>query len=147
MFKNILAPISGDDLTKSELKEIIKFAKIDQAKITLVYVSDPLGPYMYSDMANQMVISEKAHKKACADYAKHLFEKSKAMMPKELEVETLHIFHPNIEDGVIEAAEQIKADVIMMATHKRKGIKGFFLRGEAHEVILHSKIPVLILNT
>jgi nucleotide-binding universal stress UspA family protein len=147
MFKHILAPISGDDLTKSELKEIAKLAHLDGAKLTLVYVSDPLGPYMYSDMANQMVISEQDHQKACKDFAHHLFTKSRATLPKDLEVDTVHLFHPNIEDGIIEAAEQVKADVIMMASHKRRGIQGFFLRGEAHEVILHSKIPVLILNT
>jgi nucleotide-binding universal stress UspA family protein len=33
-----------------------------------------------------------------------------------------------------------------MSSHKRTGLKGLFLRSEAHEVILHSNIPVLILN-
>lgn len=146
MFKHILAPISGDDLTKLELKKIIRLAKLDGAKITLVYVSDPLGPYMYSDMVNEVLISEKAHQKACKDFAKHLFTKSKALIPEGLEVASIHVFHPNIADGVIDVAEQVEADVIMMASHKRKGIKGFFLRGEAHEIILHSKIPVLVLN-
>ncbi len=146
MFKHILAPISGDDLTKLELKKIIRLAKLDGAMITLVYVSDPLGPYMYSDMVNEVMISEKAHQKACNDYAKHLFAKSKALIPEDIEVRSIHIFHPNIADGIIDAAEQVNADVIMMASHKRKGIKGFFLRSEAHEVILHSKVPVLILN-
>jgi len=146
MFKHLLVPISGDKLTKQEIKEVIKLASIDQAKVTLVYVSDPLGPYMYSDLASQVIISEKIHQKACKDFAKRLFDKSKALMPKDLIVDTLHISHPNIADGIIEAAEKSKADVIVMASHKRSGIKGFFLRGEAHEVILHSKLPVMILN-
>ncbi len=147
MFKNILVPISGDSLTKSELKEVIKLASIDQAKVTLAFVSDPLGPYMYSDLASQVVISEKKHQKACVEFAKRLFAKSKAMMPKDLEVNTLHIIHPNVADGIIDAAKASKADVIMMASHKRTGIKGFFLRSEALEVILHSKLPVLVMNT
>ena len=63
-----------------------------------------------------------------------------------MKVDEIHITHPNISDGIIEAAKKSKADVIAMASHKRTGMKGIFLRSEAHEVILHSTIPVLILN-
>jgi nucleotide-binding universal stress UspA family protein len=42
MFKHILAPVSGDDLTKLELKKIVRLAKIDGARITLVYISYPV---------------------------------------------------------------------------------------------------------
>lgn len=146
MFNHILVPVSDDPINKAELKEVVKLAKIDQSKITLTYVSDPLGPYMYSDISNQFVMTEQEHQKVCKEFAKRLFEKSKALIPEEFEVDTLHVFHANIAGGIIEAAHQCKADVIMMASHKRSGISGFFLRGEAHEVILFSKLPVLILN-
>ena len=42
MFKHILAPISGDSITKSELDQVVTLASKDSAKITLVYVSDPI---------------------------------------------------------------------------------------------------------
>lgn len=45
MFKNILVPVGGDALTKSELKMAIKLAKLDKAKITIAYVSNPIIPY------------------------------------------------------------------------------------------------------
>ena len=147
MFKHILVPISDDKLTQKGLKEVVKLAKTDMAKVTLAYISDPLGPYMYSDMAIQFVISEKEHQDACNRFAQRLFLKVLALLPKDLEVDTSHIFHSNIADGIIEAAINNQADVIMMASHKRKGIQGFFLRSEANEVIMHSSVPVMILNT
>jgi len=147
MFKHIITPVSDDAITKSELKQVIKLAMLDKAKITLVYVSDPIGPYMYADSTASIVISEKEHQDACNKFAKKLFTKAKAQIPEEITVDTVHIFHPNIADGIIDAAKSMGADVICMASHKRTGISGFFLRSESHEVILHSQLPVLILNS
>lgn len=147
MFNHLLVPIANDHITKPELKEVVQLAAIDQAKITLAYISDPISPYMYSEMVDQFVITEQEHRKACAELALRLFLHARKLIPEEFEVDTLHLYHVNIADGIIEVAKQSKADVIMMASHKRTGIKGFFLRGEAHEVILYSKLPVVILNT
>ncbi|MEI7530482.1 MAG: universal stress protein [Betaproteobacteria bacterium] len=146
MFTNILVPISGDEITRSELTQASILAKKDNAKLTLVYVSNPLGPYMYSDNVTGILISEESHRKSCDEFAQRLFKKAKATLPADQAVEVIHIFHPNIADGVIDAADQIKADVILMTSHKRTGLHGFFLRSEAHEVILCSKIPVLVLD-
>jgi nucleotide-binding universal stress UspA family protein len=56
------------------------------------------------------------------------------------------VIHPNIADGILEAAKKSKADAIAMSSHKRAGISGLILRSETHEVVLHSPIPVIILN-
>ena len=146
MFKHLLVPISDDSITKSELKQVVELAKKDSAKLTLVFVSDPISPYMYSDSTSSIVISEQEHQKACVKFAKKLFDKAKTQIPEDCGVDTVHIFHPNIADGIIDAANNVGADVICMASHKRSGIKGFFLRSESHEVILHSKLPVLVLS-
>jgi nucleotide-binding universal stress UspA family protein len=146
MFKNLLVPISGDALTKAELKMAIKLAKADGAKITLAYVSDPIVPYSSSEIQSVLALSAKEYKKHCELFASNLFAKAKNLIGPEIKVEQIHISHPNVSDGIIEAAKKAKADVIAMSSHKRTGIKGLFLRSEAHEVILHSSIPVLILN-
>jgi nucleotide-binding universal stress UspA family protein len=146
MFKNLLVPISDDALTKSELKAVIKLAKTDSAKITLVYVSDPVAPYSSSEIDSVLAMTEKEHKKYCEQFAAKVFFKAQKLIGSQIKAGQMHVYHSNISDGIIEAAKKIKADVIVMSSHKRTGIKGLFLRSEAHEVILHSSIPVLILN-
>lgn len=146
MFKNLLVPINGDSLTKSELKMAIKLAKLDSAKITIAYVSNPIIPYSSSEIQSVLAISPVEYKKYCDSFAAKIFAKAKKLIGNELIVSEVHVFHPNASDGIIEAAKKSKADVIAMASHKRDGIKGLFLRSEAHEVVLHSPIPVLILN-
>ncbi|MBU3551343.1 universal stress protein [Polynucleobacter sp. MWH-Berg-3C6] len=146
MFKKLLVPISNDVITKKELKKVIKLAKLDNARITLVYVSDPLAPYIYTESVNNLMISEAAHKKACEAFAKKLFLKAKVALGSDLAVDSYHIVHPNIADGILEAAKKAKADAIVMSSHKRTGLAGLLLHSEAQEVILHSTIPVVILN-
>lgn len=146
MFKSLLVPISDDALTKVEIKAVLKLAKADAAKITLVYVSDPVAPYSSSEIDSVLAITEKEHKKYSEQLAQKVFDKAKKLIGTELKADQIHVYHSNISDGIIEAAKKIKADVIVMSSHKRTGIKGLFLRSEAHEVILHSSIPVLILN-
>ena len=146
MFKNLLVPISADALTKTELKQAIKLAKIDGAKITLAYVSDPMIPYSSSQIQSVLALSQKEYQKHCELFATKLFAKAKKLIGDDLQVSQIHVSNQNISDGILEAAKKAKADVIAMSSHKRKGIKGIFLRSEAHEVVLHSTIPVLILN-
>ena len=146
MFKKIIVPISGDAITKKELNKVAKLAKLDNSEIVLAYVSDPLAPYIYTESVNGLLISEAAHKKACAEFAKKLFSKAKSQLGADLDINFIHITHTNIADGILEAAKKSKADAIVMSSHKRTGIAGLLLRSEAQEVVLHSPIPVIILN-
>ncbi|WP_353433039.1 universal stress protein [Polynucleobacter sp. MWH-UH23A] len=146
MFKNLLVPVSPESITKKELKAAIKLAKADDAKISLVYVTDPVIPYSSSEVQSALSLSSIEYKKVSAEFAKRVLAKAKAAIGSDIRVGEFHIYHPNISDGIIEAAKKAKADVIVMASHKRTGLRGIFMRSEAQEVILHSKIPVLVLG-
>jgi nucleotide-binding universal stress UspA family protein len=146
MFKNLLVPVSGESISRKELKDAIKLAKLDGAKISLAYITDPVIPYSYSEVQSPLAVSPTEYKKLTGEYANKVLAKAKEMIGPEISVDAFHIYHPSISDGILEAAKKAKADVIVMASHKRTGISGIFLRSEAQEVILHSKLPVLILG-
>lgn len=146
MFKKLVVPISGDAITKKELNKVAKLAKLDNAKVVLVYVSDPLAPFAYTESVNSLLVSEMAHKKACSEFANKLFTKARSQLGSSLDVKFMHIIHPNVADGILEAAKKSKADAIAMSSHRRVGISGLILRSEASEVVLHSPIPVIVLN-
>ena len=59
---------------------------------------------------------------------------------------TLVIKSDDIAQGLIDQAEQIKAELIVMASHGRKGIKRLLLGSETLAVLTHVKIPVLVLR-
>jgi nucleotide-binding universal stress UspA family protein len=145
MFNHFLVPISGEIITKKTLKEVARLAGQTHAQITLAYISDPLAPYVYMEGASSYAVSDSTHKKACAEYAERLFSKAQAKLGADLVVKTCHLFDPNVFAGIILAAKKSKADVIVMASHRRKGLKGIFLGSDTHAVITHTTLPVLVL--
>ena len=58
--------------------------------------------------------------------------------------ETLHFEHEQIYQAIIEAAEARKCDLIVMASHGRRGVSAVVLGSETVKVLTHSKIPVLV---
>lgn len=146
MFKHLLVPVDGSDVSKKSLKKVAELAKADGAAVTLVYVSDPTPPMVYSDSTMGYGISQKEHKAACAAYAKDVFKKATTLLGASVKAKTLHIENANLSEGILDGAKKSKADVIVMASHKRTGIKGVLLGSETHEVIVHSKLPVLVLG-
>jgi nucleotide-binding universal stress UspA family protein len=146
MFKHLLVPVDGSDVSKKSLKKVAELAKADGAAVTLVYVSDSLPPMVYSDSTMGYGVTQKDHQKACEAYAKDVFKKAISALGASAKAKTLHISNSNLSEGILEGAKKSKADVIVMASHKRTGIKGILLGSETHEVIVHSKLPVLVLG-
>lgn len=145
MFNHFLVPISDEIVTNKILKEVAKLAAQTQAQITLTYISDPLAPYAYMEGASSYAVSDSTHKKACTEYAERLFSKAQAKLGTDLVVKTCHLFDPHVFAGIILAAKKNKADVIVMASHRRKGLKSIFLGNNTHAVITHTTLPVLVL--
>jgi len=146
MFKHLLVPVDGSDVSKKSLKKVAELAKADSASVTLVYVSDPLPPLVYSDSTMGYGITQKDHIKVCEAYAKDVFKKAGAALGTSIKAKALHISNTNLSEGILEAAKKSKADVVVMASHKRTGISGVLLGSETHDVIVHTKLPVLVLG-
>ena len=146
MFKHLLVPVDGSDVSKKSLKKVAELAKADGAAVTLVYVSDSLPPMVYSDSTLGYGITQKDHQKACDAYAKDIFKKAATALGTSIKAKTLHISNSNLSEGILDGAKKSKADVIVMASHKLTGIKGVLLGSETHEVIVYSKLPVLVLG-
>ncbi|CAM3720620.1 universal stress protein [Polynucleobacter antarcticus] len=146
MFKHLLVPVDGSDVSKKSLKKVAALAKTDGAAITLTYVSDPMPPIAYSDSSLGYGVSQKDHQNASDAYAAEVFKKAIALLGADLKVKSLHISNSVLAEGILEGAKKAKADVIVMASHKRTGISGMLLGSETHEVIVHSKLPVLVLG-
>jgi len=55
-----------------------------------------------------------------------------------------HVEHKLVYQAIIEAAEARKCDLIVMASHGRRGVSAVVLGSETVKVLTHSKIPVLV---
>jgi nucleotide-binding universal stress UspA family protein len=58
--------------------------------------------------------------------------------------ETLHIEHEHVYQAIIDTASARRCDLIVMASHGRRGVSAVVLGSKTVKVLTHSKIPVLV---
>jgi nucleotide-binding universal stress UspA family protein len=143
MYKHILVPTDGSALSAKAIEQAMGLAKCLGAKVTGMTVSIPfhvlaLDPLMLSDTAEQ-------YKEDCEERAgKLLGEVTVAAKAAGVECEVTGVTADHPYEGIIDTATLRGCDLIVMASHGRKGLAGLVLGSETHKVLIHSKIPVLV---
>jgi len=143
MFKHVLLPTDGSSLSQAAIQKGVLFAKRMQAKITGISVMPEQKYYLYQTDITVQVKEEtaKQHKKQAGENLSFIEKAAKdADVPCETICETSD--HPY--EAIIRVAEKNACDLIMMASHGRRGVKGLLLGSETQKVLTHSKIPVLV---
>ena len=143
MFKNILVPTDGWDLAAKAVEQGILFAKEIGAKITAMTVTEPF--HLLSVEQIQLEYTPIEYQQHARAYVETVFGVvSDAAKLAGVVCETLHVEHDQIYQAIIEAAEARKCDLIVMASHGRRGVSAVVLGSETVKVLTHSKIPVLV---
>jgi nucleotide-binding universal stress UspA family protein len=143
LFKHILIPTDGSDLAVKAVEQGILFAKGIGAKITAVMVTDT-----YTLLAKEPSVFEfgaiEYQKEMAARAAQTLNAVSAAATAAGVACDTLRIEHAQVYQAIIDAASARGCDLIVMASHGRRGVSAVVLGSETVKVLTHSKIPVLV---
>ena len=136
MFKHILIPTDGSDLSKEAVQYGMSLAKAVNAKVTgiTVYAVHP-------DMLTET--PESCKKRMTADATKYL-EQVKDAAKAGVVCDTVQVEHEHPFEAIIETAKTKGCDLIVMASHGRRGISAIVLGSETVKVLTHSTIPVLV---
>jgi nucleotide-binding universal stress UspA family protein len=143
MYKNILIPTDGSELSGKALRDGISLAKTLGAKITVLTVSMPFHVFT---VRMEVVIDtppEYANRMQ-AKAAKILDEAATNAKAAGVECETMHVEHEHPYQAIINAARNKGCDLITMASHGRRGVAALVLGSVTVQVLTHSKIPVLV---
>jgi nucleotide-binding universal stress UspA family protein len=143
MFKHVLLPTDGSNLSQVAIQKGVQFAKSMKAKITGISVMPEQKYYLYqTDITVQ--VEEEAAKQHKLQANRNLSVIEKATKDAGVPCETLCEISEYPYETIIRVAEQKGCDLIMMASHGRRGVKGLLLGSETQKVLTHSKIPVLV---
>jgi nucleotide-binding universal stress UspA family protein len=145
MFKHLLVPTDGSDLSTRTAARAIAFAKEAGARITFFYAKPDYPVSFYGegalvDPTTPEKFAELTEKQAQDILAAALAQASEAGVASTGVSATSDIPY----DAIIEAANSNACDLIFMASHGRRGISGLLLGSETHKVLTHSTIPVLV---
>jgi nucleotide-binding universal stress UspA family protein len=143
MYKHILNPTDGSPLSEQATTHAITLARAVGARVTAVTVSVAyhtfaLDPVMVSDTAEQ-------YEKDCQARAeRYLAPIQQAAKAAGVPCDTVHVVAEHAYQAIIDTARARGCDLIVMASHGRKGISALVLGSETVKVLTHSKIPVLV---
>jgi nucleotide-binding universal stress UspA family protein len=143
MHRHILLPTDGSELSQKAIDYGMALAKSVNAKVTVMIVSTPfhtlvVEPGMITDTPEQY------GKRMTALAAKYLNVAKEAALAAGVSCETMHVEHDQPYLAIIETAARKSCDLIVMASHGRRGISAIVLGSEAVKVLTHSTIPVLV---
>lgn len=144
MFKHILIPTDGSELSERAVTNGIVFARSIGARLTVVTVSAPF----HIVTMDAMMVTPETEERYMADMEQLGQERLDAIMEKSkaagVPCETSHVFDNHPYDAIIATAQAKGCDLILMASHGRRGVAALLLGGETNKVLAHCKIPVLI---
>ncbi|QKS30484.1 MAG: Universal stress protein A [Accumulibacter sp.] len=145
MFKHILVPTDGSELSRDTARRAVSFAREAGARITAFYAKpeypvsyygegaliDPTTPEKFAELAERQATET-------LDFVVQLCES--AGVP----VDKLSMTSDIPYQAIIDAATAAGCDLIFMASHGRRGFSALLLGSETNKVLTHSKIPVLV---
>lgn len=143
MYKNILIPTDGSELAGKAVQHGIAFAKEIGAKVILLTVTLPfhvftLDPQVVEDTVDQY------QKRVQANTAKLLGNIAKVANAAGVACETVQVEHEHPYQAIVDTARSKGCDLIVMASHGRRGVSAIVLGSETVKTLTHSKIPVLV---
>jgi nucleotide-binding universal stress UspA family protein len=143
LYTNILIPTDGSVLAAKAVEQGVLFAKEIGAKITAMTVTEPF--HLLSVAPSQLEYTPIEYKKHAEAHAeKVLGTVTAAAELAGVTCETLHVEHEQVYQAIIDAASARRCDLIVMASHGRRGVSAVVLGSETVKVLTHSSIPVLV---
>ena len=147
MYKRILVATDGSTLSKKAVNHAIALAKTCGAELVALKVV-PRYPQSYFDGSLTLSVDDvKRIETQWMDKAQTIVDAvKKSGEAKGVAVKAVLAKSDVVSDALISAATKHKADLIVMASHGRKGVKRLLLGSETQQVLTHSEIPVLVLR-
>lgn len=147
MYDKILVATDGSTLSKKAVSSAISLAALTGASLVALKVV-PCYPQSYFEGGLALQAAEVGRiEKQWADEAQAVVDEvKKAAELQGVKTRALTVKSDVVSDAVIAAAKKNKCDLIVMASHGRRGVKRLLLGSETQQVLTHSHIPVLILR-
>lgn len=149
MYARILIATDGSELSDKGLAQGVALAKRLGSEVAITTVTEP-----WTSVATDAAIGWSVAYSPAADYDKGMAEWAAGVLKASadkaraegVEARTIHVPNAHPADGIIALAEGENFDLIVMASHGRRGLGRLLLGSQATAVLTHSKVPVLIVK-
>lgn len=144
MYQRILVPTDGSDITGKAVQTAIELAALSKATLMTIGVKEP---FPYSAISEMQPVPPQeffdAQERIASTYVKTVMDAARAA-GVTCEGHTVEALHP--WEAIIDHAKTTGCDLIVMASHGRRGVAALLLGSETQKVLTHSMLPVLVVR-
>ena len=142
-YKRILVPVDGSPTAAKGVKEAIKIAKAGRGKLLLLHVVEEYSaftaPEVGASLGPILDALRQSGRRTIDRIARSA--RSAGVQPQSVLVEN---FGGRVADTIVKQAKRLRADLIVMGTHGRRGVSRVLLGSDAELVVRSSPVPVLL---
>ncbi len=148
MYKHILIATDGSELATKALEHGLALAKRDNARVTFVTVTEPSSAFDIVQEALQGRPDPIGQFDAVAAAAANriLDDAAQRANAHGVACDRVHVKDQHPAEGIVATAQDKGCDLIVMASHGRRGVSRLLLGSQAYEVLTHCKVPALIVR-
>jgi len=145
MYRCILLPTDGTEFCERAIRHGIALAKLVQAKVVGVTMTHPL----HSALPRSLIPKNLAgiiHAETIKAADEKLAVVERLAREAGVQVETLRLSNDHPWEAIVQAAKDKRCDLIVMASHGRRGVSAVVLGSETQKVLTHSTVPALVVR-
>uniref|UniRef100_A0A7C4EQP7 Universal stress protein n=1 Tax=Thermodesulfovibrio aggregans TaxID=86166 RepID=A0A7C4EQP7_9BACT len=135
-YKSILVPFDGSQFSKKALERACDLSKVDPAEITVLYVIP-----RYEEMIEFFMTD--SIRRAMLDEANRILDAAMAIAKEKGVTISATIKEGHAADNIIETAEMLKNDLVIIGTYGWKGVSRAIMGSTTERVIMNASCPVL----
>ena len=145
MYERILVPVDGSKTSKRGLEEAIKLSKALGSALRLVHIVDDSALAMNPEagIAAAPLVAD------FAEGGREILEEARALAAAQgaqVEIALHENFTGRVADLIVDESKQWRAELIVMGTHGRRGIRHAVLGSDAEAVVHAAEVPVLLVR-
>lgn len=145
MFTHLLVPTDGSDLSRAAIQKAVQLAQALNARVTGISVVPERQYYLYQTEITVQLQEEtaRAHR---AEADRRLEVVRKLAREAGVACDTLCESGDHPYEVIVAKATTLGCDLIVMASHGRRGVSAFLIGSETQKVLTHSRIPVMVVR-
>lgn len=144
MFKHILVPVDGSPTSLAAIDKAVGLAKAFGSAVTAIYVIDP---YPFTGVGADFAYGQDQYLAAAKAEANAAMEVSKQRLQEGgVQADTRVVESHTVWRGVLEAADAVGADLVVMGSHGRRGLEKLVLGSVAQSVLSHTKLTTMVVR-
>jgi len=144
MFKHILVPVDGSATAQMAVQKAIGLAQVFGSRVTAIFVIDP---YPFTGVGTDFAYGQAEYLNAATAEANMAIKATKTAFEQAgVKVDTSVVESHAAWRGVVDSAESMQADLIVMGSHGRSGLEKLVLGSVTQAVLSHTKLPVLVVR-